>query len=39
MVPWTIDDRQIAEKMLALGCTGIISNKPQDMLELVKKYG
>jgi glycerophosphoryl diester phosphodiesterase len=39
LVPWTIDDRQIAEKMLALGCAGIISNKPQDMTELIKKYG
>jgi glycerophosphoryl diester phosphodiesterase len=39
MVPWTIDDRTIAEKMLILGCAGIISNRPQDMLELIKKYG
>jgi glycerophosphoryl diester phosphodiesterase len=39
MVPWTIDDRQIAEKMLSLGCAGIISNRPQDMPEPVKKYG
>ncbi|AEF82088.1 glycerophosphodiester phosphodiesterase [Leadbettera azotonutricia] len=39
MVPWTIDDTGIAEKMLAAGCTGIISNRPQDMLELVRKYG
>jgi glycerophosphoryl diester phosphodiesterase len=39
MVPWTIDDGQTAERMLALGCAGIISNRPQDMLELVKKHG
>ncbi|GHT63328.1 glycerophosphoryl diester phosphodiesterase [Spirochaetia bacterium] len=31
MVPWTIDDPALAEKMLQLGCTGIITNRPQDM--------
>jgi glycerophosphoryl diester phosphodiesterase len=31
LVPWTIDDPAIAEKMLRLGCEGIITNRPQDM--------
>ncbi|MDR2186181.1 MAG: glycerophosphodiester phosphodiesterase [Treponema sp.] len=30
-VPWTIDDPGLAEKMLRLGCEGIITNRPQDM--------
>jgi glycerophosphoryl diester phosphodiesterase len=32
LVPWTIDDPALAEKMLALGCEGIITNRPQDMI-------
>jgi glycerophosphoryl diester phosphodiesterase len=31
VVPWTIDDPAVAEKMIKLGCAGIISNRPQDM--------
>jgi glycerophosphoryl diester phosphodiesterase len=31
VVPWTIDDPAVAKKMAALGCAGIISNRPQDM--------
>jgi glycerophosphoryl diester phosphodiesterase len=31
VVPWTVDDPAIAEKMLGLGCAGVISNRPQDM--------
>lgn len=31
IVPWTIDDPALAEKMLKTGCTGIITNRPQDM--------
>ncbi|GHV53114.1 glycerophosphoryl diester phosphodiesterase [Spirochaetia bacterium] len=31
MVPWTIDDPGLAKKMLQLGCTGIITNRPQDL--------
>ena len=32
LVPWTIDDPAVAVKMLNLGCAGIITNKPQDMM-------
>jgi glycerophosphoryl diester phosphodiesterase len=31
IVPWTIDALQLPEKMLKIGCTGIITNRPQDM--------
>jgi glycerophosphoryl diester phosphodiesterase len=31
LIPWTIDDRGLAERMLKTGCTGIITNRPQDM--------
>ncbi|GHT00926.1 glycerophosphoryl diester phosphodiesterase [Synergistales bacterium] len=30
MVPWTIDDPDLAKKMLKMGCEGIITNRPQD---------
>lgn len=35
-VPWTIDDPVIAGQMLRLGCAGIITNRPQDMLPLIR---
>jgi glycerophosphoryl diester phosphodiesterase len=35
-VPWTIDDPALAERMLRLGCAGIITNRPQDMLPLIR---
>jgi glycerophosphoryl diester phosphodiesterase len=35
LVPWTIDDTALAEKMLKKGCEGIITNRPQDMLGLI----
>jgi glycerophosphoryl diester phosphodiesterase len=31
LVPWTIDDRGLAARMLKTGCAGIITNRPQDM--------
>jgi glycerophosphoryl diester phosphodiesterase len=31
MVPWTIDDPALTEKMLQAGCIGIITNRPQDV--------
>jgi glycerophosphoryl diester phosphodiesterase len=31
LVPWTIDDQGLAERMLKTGCMGIITNRPQDM--------
>jgi glycerophosphoryl diester phosphodiesterase len=35
IVPWTIDDPAVARKMLKIGCAGIISNRPQDMLSVI----
>jgi glycerophosphoryl diester phosphodiesterase len=32
MVPWTVDDPALARRLLAAGCAGIISNRPQDLL-------
>jgi glycerophosphoryl diester phosphodiesterase len=32
IIPWTIDDSDLAKKMIALGAEGIISNKPQELL-------
>ena len=31
VIPWTIDDPGLAEKMVNLGVAGIITNRPQDM--------
>jgi glycerophosphoryl diester phosphodiesterase len=31
MIPWTVDEPQLAEKLLKTGCIGIITNRPQDM--------
>jgi glycerophosphoryl diester phosphodiesterase len=30
LVPWTVDDRGLAERLLETGCVGIITNRPQD---------
>jgi glycerophosphoryl diester phosphodiesterase len=32
LVPWTVDDPALARRLLAAGCAGIISNRPQDLL-------
>jgi glycerophosphoryl diester phosphodiesterase len=32
IIPWTIDDSDLAKKMIALGVEGIISNKPQELM-------
>ncbi|MDR1971648.1 MAG: glycerophosphodiester phosphodiesterase [Treponema sp.] len=32
LVPWTVDDPGLARSLLAAGCPGIISNRPQDLL-------
>ncbi|MDR2136037.1 MAG: glycerophosphodiester phosphodiesterase [Treponema sp.] len=31
LVPWTVDDPAAARRLLAEGCAGIISNRPQDL--------
>jgi glycerophosphoryl diester phosphodiesterase len=36
MIPWTIDDPAIAAAMLRQGCAGIITNRPQDMMTVIK---
>jgi glycerophosphoryl diester phosphodiesterase len=35
VVPWTVDDPATAEKLLSLGCQGLVSNRPQDLAALV----
>jgi glycerophosphoryl diester phosphodiesterase len=35
-VPWTVDDRALAERLVARGCAGLISNRPQDLLPLTR---
>jgi glycerophosphoryl diester phosphodiesterase len=32
LVPWTVDDPATARRLLAAGCAGVISNRPQDLL-------
>ncbi|MDR0377892.1 MAG: glycerophosphodiester phosphodiesterase [Spirochaetaceae bacterium] len=34
MVPWTVDDAALAERLIGLGCGGVITNRPQDMVVL-----
>jgi glycerophosphoryl diester phosphodiesterase len=36
VVPWTVDDGAVAEKLVKAGCEGIITNRPQDMAGLWK---
>ena len=34
VIPWTIDEPALAKKMIARGCEGIITNKPQEIVPL-----
>jgi glycerophosphoryl diester phosphodiesterase len=34
MIPWTVDEPALAERLVSLGCAGIITNRPQDMTAL-----
>ncbi len=36
VVPWTVDDPETAQSLIARGCTGIITNKPDVILQAVK---
>jgi glycerophosphoryl diester phosphodiesterase len=38
MVPWTVDDAETAERLLALGSAGLITNRPQDILPVIQKH-
>jgi glycerophosphoryl diester phosphodiesterase len=31
VIPWTIDDAQSAARVLALGCAGLVSNRPHEL--------
>ncbi|MDR1389172.1 MAG: glycerophosphodiester phosphodiesterase [Treponema sp.] len=33
LVPWTVDDGALARRLFHLGCAGIITNRPQDIVE------
>lgn len=32
MVPWAVDDADLARKLIARGCVGVITNRPQDIV-------
>ncbi len=32
MVPWVVDDGDLARKLIARGCAGVITNRPQDIV-------
>lgn len=34
IIPWTVDSKEVAKKLLKDGVTGLISNRPQDLIEL-----
>jgi glycerophosphoryl diester phosphodiesterase len=36
LVPWVLDDPVTAQRMLDMGCEGIITNRPQDMVILLQ---
>jgi glycerophosphoryl diester phosphodiesterase len=36
VVPWTVEEIGLAEKLINAGCQGIITNRPQDMAGLWK---
>jgi glycerophosphoryl diester phosphodiesterase len=36
IVPWTVDDPTLARDLLGRGCAGIITNRPQDLVNLAK---
>lgn len=35
VVPWTVDDPAVAERLLSRGCSGIITNRIQDMIRFL----
>jgi len=37
LVPWTVDDVDAAARFLGLGCAGLISNRPQDLINLIRR--
>ncbi len=36
IVAWTVDDALAAERLLEAGCEGLITNRPQDLLPLIR---
>ena len=36
VVPWTVDDADIARSLVAMGCSGIITNKPDTILKAMQ---
>ncbi len=37
MVPWTVDDPELAAALIKGGCAGVITNRPQDLVGVILK--
>ena len=36
VLPWTVAEAAEAARLIALGCEGVVSNRPQELAEFIK---